>query len=74
MSVTINPAAYYRPTDDDLAEIIGSPSTLAQWRHLGHGPNYHKLHKGRGSRVLYHGQDLLDWLERKRVPVPGTAA
>ena len=72
MSAEFQPDRYYRPNDDAL-RTIASPGTLAQWRHFGNGPAYHKLNQGRGSRVLYSGADLLEWLQQKRIPVPGAA-
>ena len=73
MSAEFIATRFYRPTDDDL-RTIATPGTLAQWRFHGTGPAFHKLAQGRGSRVLYHGADLLSWLEQKRVAVPDTAA
>ena len=67
MAVEINPAAYYRPNDADLRDLLATPGTLAQWRFHGTGPKYHKLADGRGSRILYLGADVLSWLEEKRV-------
>ena len=40
-----------------------SYTVLAKWRHYGRGPSYLKL----GTRVLYKGADLNEWLERQRV-------
>ena len=74
MSVEIHPDAFYRATDDDLRALIATPGTLAQWRHHGTGPAFHKLADGRGSRVLYKGKDLLSWLAKKRVPATDAAA
>ena len=73
MSVEFLPNSFYRPGDADLRSI-GTEGTLAQWRHHGTGPAFHKLNNGRGSRVLYHGKDLLSWLEKKRVEAESEAA
>ena len=73
MSAEFIPTRFYRPTDDAL-RTIATAGTLAQWRFHGTGPAFHKLAQGRGSRVLYHGADVLKWLEQKRVAVPDTAA
>ena len=74
MSVRIDADSFYRPTDADLRALIATPGTLAQWRHHGTGPAFHKLANGRGSRVLYHGKDLLEWLAEKRIPATDAAA
>lgn len=58
----IEPHNYYRPSAPELREV-GAPQTLAQWRHNGKGPAYIKS----GSRVLYLGQDVLNWLDKNRV-------
>ena len=68
MPISFDAEAYYRPNDAAL-RLIATEGTLAQWRSAGRGPNFHKLAPGRGSRVLYRGSDLIDWLEQKRVPV-----
>ena len=60
--------SYYRPNDDAL-RLIATAGTLAQWRSAGTGPKFIKLAEGRGSRIIYHGQDLVDWLAQKRIPV-----
>lgn len=44
-------------------DVIGKPQTRAQWRSEGKGPPYIKS----GSRVLYSGKDLIDWLKAQRV-------
>ena len=56
------PHKFYRPNDDEL-RIIAAAHTLCRWRHEGTGPRYIKA----GSRVLYQGKDLLDWLNAQRV-------
>ena len=42
---------YYLPKDEAM-QLIGTPGTLAQWRHLGRGPRYIKY----GKRILYLGE------------------
>ena len=68
MSQTIMPDAWYKPTDEAL-RVIGSERTLRIWRHQGHGPPYYKMGKSRNGRIAYRGQDLLDWIEARRVEV-----
>ena len=58
---------YYRPTDPEMA-VLGTPGTLAQWRHRGEGPPYVK----HGARILYLGQHLNDHLN-DHVIVPTAA-
>lgn len=50
-------------TDDPALEVLGTYSTLAQWRMRKYGPRFHKF----GKRVLYAGKDLNDWLAAHRV-------
>ena len=57
-----NPTKFYA-TDDLALLVLGRPSTLAHWRSEGRGPAFVKL----GSRVVYRGRDLLDWIERRTV-------
>lgn len=64
------PDRYYRTTDPAL-KLLGTPSTMAQWRHAGTGPRYVRL----GGRVLYFGEDLNAYLddhvvETEREPLP----
>ena len=73
MAVRFQTDLYYRPSDDALRSI-GTESTLAQWRCHGTGPAFHKLNTGRGSRVLYSGEDLIAWLAKKRIAVEAEAA
>ena len=49
---------YYRTTDPELA-IFGAPSTLAQWRHGGQGPDFVRF----GNRILYRGSSLNQFLD-----------
>ncbi len=53
---------YYLSDDPDLL-VLGRPSTLAHWRSEGRGPAYAKA----GSRVLYSGRALNEWLEFQTV-------
>ena len=69
MCTTFLAEAYYRPNDEAL-RLIATTGTLAQWRSTGTGPRFIKLASGKGSRVLYHGADLLTWLSEKRAPIP----
>ncbi|MCU1670612.1 MAG: hypothetical protein JWP40_3539 [Blastococcus sp.] len=46
-----------------------SPQTLAHMRSRGDGPPYTKLSPGRGGRIRYRRQAVLQWLaERERQP------
>ena len=54
--------AHYPEGSPEL-EVIGKRQTRAKYRHEGRGPAYIKV----GSRVVYFGQDVLDWLEARRV-------
>ena len=58
--IRFDPDRAYRP--DDLTEIA-TRSTLAKWRHYGRGPAFYKF----GSRVLYRGSDLNQWVAAHRV-------
>ncbi|WP_299986671.1 helix-turn-helix domain-containing protein [uncultured Ruegeria sp.] len=51
------------PTGAPELEVIAKRQTLAQWRSEGKGPPYTKS----GSRILYSGKDLIDWLKAQRV-------
>ena len=42
---------------------IAKEGTFKQWRSQKRGPAYVKI----GSRVIYTGSDVLNWLARKRV-------
>lgn len=53
--------AWYRP-DDPAVRFIGSKSTLAHWRSEGRGPRFKKIAGGKGSRVIYSGRVLNEWL------------
>ena len=57
----IDPDTYYPPAAPEM-EPIAAKQTLARWRHEGRGPAYIKS----GSRVIYLGQDVLDWLYQRR--------
>lgn len=55
----IDPHTLYEVAD--AATILNSPkTTLANWRYRGGGPRFIKT----GRRVMYRGQDLLDYLEQ----------
>lgn len=41
-----------------------SPSSLARWRHEGHGPRYSKLDTG---SILYDEADLIDYVCRRKI-------
>jgi len=56
------PDEYYSP-DDVSDKGFAAKQTLAKWRHEKKGPAYIKS----GSRVLYGGKDLIDWLKAQRV-------
>ncbi|MCY4469402.1 MAG: hypothetical protein OXC08_11810 [Thiotrichales bacterium] len=58
----LEPETMYRPNDPAMA-IVGAPQTLANQRQRGDGPAYYR----HGGRVLYRGQDVIDWLKSKRV-------
>lgn len=57
-----DPGAFYSP-DDVVSKGFAAKQTLAKWRHEKRGPAYVKS----GSRILYSGKDLLNWLEANRV-------
>ncbi len=63
----IEPHRYYTPTAPELRPIA-SAQTFARWRCQARGPAYIKS----GSRILYAGRDVLDWLQRHRVEVSGS--
>lgn len=47
----------------EAAEVLRvSPATLAKWRVLDTGPNYHKV----GHVVLYSRTDLITWITARR--------
>ena len=46
-----------------------SYTALAKWRHYGRGPAFLKL----GTRVVYRGADLNEWLDNQRVEPRATA-
>ena len=48
---------------DPALKVLGSYSTLAQWRCDGRGPAYVKI----GQRIAYRGADLNAWLESRTV-------
>jgi len=58
----VDPQELYSPADLDK-KGLAKKQTLAQRRHEKRGPPYLKI----GTRVLYHGRDLIAWLESSRV-------
>ena len=60
-NIIIDAVAFYRTAE--AAELMGglSNSTLARWRVTGEGPRYAKI----GKTVIYKGQDLLAFIERR---------
>lgn len=50
-------------TDDPTLLVLGRPSTLAHWRSEGRGPSFIKV----GSRVLYSGRALNEWIASRTV-------
>jgi len=56
------PGNLYRPDDAEM-QAIATVAALAKWRHFGSGPAYIKA----GGRILYRGEDILDWMERQTV-------
>lgn len=48
---------------DEELNLIGDRDKLAQWRHKGMGPAFHKL----GRKIIYRGSDLNAWVEASRV-------
>lgn len=61
-NMALEPEKWYRPQAEEMAEIAAAP-TLANWRSMKIGPPYSK----RGSIVLYHGRDVIKWLEDGKV-------
>ena len=57
-----DPDRYYRPADEEM-RLIATKATLAFWRHEGRGPAYVK----NGTRILYRGADLNDYLDSRVV-------
>ena len=54
---------YYKPTDPEM-RLIGTPSSLAQKRHLGRGgPPFTKI----GTLVYYRGKHVNAWLDAQTV-------
>ena len=52
----------YRPSDPAMRGIA-TEGTLSVWRCKGQGPPFLKI----GSRVVYRGVDLNEWLEARLV-------
>lgn len=61
-----DPDRFFVTSDPELS-LLGSPAALAQWRHRGEGPRYHKV----GRRILYQGEALNQFLESCAVEPPG---
>ena len=57
--LAFDPDRFYVTTDAELS-LLGSPAALAQWRHRGEGPRYHRV----GRRILYRGRDLNQFLDQ----------
>lgn len=57
------------PANDPAVLKLAPYSTMAHWRSEGRGPAYIKL----GSRVVYAGKALNEWLAARTV-VPQTGA
>ena len=57
-----DPDRYYA-TDDEALRLLGKRATLARWRCDGKGPKYIRF----GSRILYLGKDLNDYLDEHLV-------
>ncbi len=58
-------------TAGDVANYLGVPvATLAQWRHVGRGPGFHKV----GRHVRYVWADVDHWLDDQRSDGRGSAA
>ena len=53
----------YYFTASPALRILGTRGSLAQMRHKGKGPIYHKI----GSKVVYLGSDLNAYLTERRV-------
>lgn len=64
----IDPDRWY-PNDAPELDIIAKSGTRARWRHEGRGPRYSKS----GSLVIYHGRDLISYLEAGRVETDAAA-
>jgi len=48
----------------EAAEILGvNRQTMATWRHLRKGPNYHKM----GSKIAYSEEDLQKFIDSRLV-------
>lgn len=62
LSVEIEPARYYQPTDE-VMKAIAAQKKLAQWRNEQRMLPYHQI----GSRILYKGADVLKLIEQNRV-------
>jgi hypothetical protein len=51
-------------TPEEVAAYLQRPPrVLADWRHRGRGPDYHKLE---GGQIRYDWADVRAWLARQR--------
>lgn len=58
----IEATKFYQP-DDEVMKAIAAKQKLAQWRNEQRNLPYHQF----GSRILYKGVDILNFIERNRV-------
>lgn len=65
MSDNINYFNQYFTTSEAAGRLSLSPRTLERMRVEGGGPRFYKAGNGKRSRVLYHENDLIDWLSRR---------
>lgn len=60
-------------TTEQLAARWGlAPGTLENWRVLGIGPRFVRLHKGRRAPVVYRIADVLEYERKNLAPIGGT--
>jgi hypothetical protein len=56
----------YKPivlNESQVAKVIGvSPSTIANWRKVGLGPEFKKLNNGLKAKVMYTKHSVAEWL------------
>lgn len=60
---------HYLPSDPEILTLLGNAAKQAQMRHYGRSPAFYRL----GRKIIYHGSDLNDWAEARRVE-PGKKA
>jgi hypothetical protein len=63
------PQKVYSPHDELVQQFLGTTGAQSQARYANRGPAFLKL----GSRVLYSGRDLNDFINARRVPEKGAA-